>query len=448
MGKKRQEEMEAKRHAFIEGCKHRRIPAAKAEKIFSIMEKFAAYAFNKSHSAAYALLAYQCAYLKAHHPAEFMAATLTSEMSDSARIVTLIEECRRMRLEILPPDVNRSGWRFTLEDGRIRFGLGAVRNVGQSSVEAIVAARSAGGAFRDLFDLALRVDARAMNRRVLESLIAAGACDGLGPERGAMHAGAARVLEQAASVQRERTSGQSSLFGDAAEGGVAVVAPPLPEGPPWGGSDRSAKEKEVLGFYFSEHPLEPLRETLAKLVTHSIGDALGLEDGAEVRVGAVVIEVRRLTTRAGKAMAAVVLEDLTGRIECTVFPDNWEAARALLEEDRVVVVTGRIEVREDRGIKLLLAEARSLEQARSEYRPCLHLEIRSENLSVGWLEEVDQTLSGFPGDADVYLHIVLPDHSRKASRSKRYRVAEDERVVATLKERFPFVRVGWGKGMA
>jgi DNA polymerase-3 subunit alpha len=401
---------------------------------------------HNSHSAAYAMLAYQTAYLKSHFPAEFMAAALTSELADSARIVTLIEECRRMRLEILPPDVNRSTWRFTLEDGRIRFGLGAVRNVGQASVEAIVTARAGEGAFRDLFDLAMRVDARALNRRVLESLIAAGACDGLGPERGAMHAGAGRVLEQAAALQRERDSGQSSLFGE--EGGVAVVAPPPPEGPPWSGSDRSAREKEVLGFYFSEHPLEPLRETLARLVTHTVGEALELEDGAEVRVGAVVIDVKRLTTRAGKPMASVTLEDLTGRIECTVFPDTWETARALLEEDRVVVVSGRVEVREDRGLKLLLAEARSLEQARSEYRQCLHLEIRSENLSVGWFEEVDEALSGFPGDADVYLHIVLPDHSRKASRSKRYRVAEDERVVATLKQRFPFVRVGWGKGMA
>jgi DNA polymerase III subunit alpha len=403
---------------------------------------------HKSHAAAYALLAYQTAYLKANHPAEFMAATLTSEMADSARIVTLIEECRRMKLEILPPDVNRSVWRFTLEDGKIRFGLGAVRNVGQASVETIVAARKEGGAFRDLFDLAMRIDARAMNRRVLESLVAAGACDGLGPERGAMHAGAEKVLQQAAALQREKTSGQSSLFSEEAGGGVAVVAPPLPEGPPWSAGDRSAKEKEVLGFYFSEHPLEPLREMLAKLVTHTIGDALTLEDGAEVRVGAVVMEVKKITTRAGKAMAAVMLEDLTGRIECTVFPEGWEASRALLEEDRIVVVSGRIEVREDRGTKLLLAEARSLEQARSEYRPCLHLEIRSVNLSVGWLEQVDETLSGFPGDSDVYLHIVMPDASRKASRSKRYRVAEDERVVAAIKQRFPFVRVAWGKGMA
>ena len=223
---------------------------------------------------------------------------------------------------------------------------------------------------------------------------------------------------------------------------------PLPHAEPWSSRDRSAKEKEVLGFYFSEHPLEPLRETMQKIVTHAIGDALSLEDGAEVRVGAVVIEVKKITTRAGRLMAIVTLEDLSGRIEATVFPDTFEAARELLQEDRIVVLSGRIEVREDRGVKLLLSEARSLEQARSEYRPCLHLEIRSEDLSVGWLEAVDEALSAFPGESEVYLHIVMPDRSRKASRSKRYRVAEDERVLAVLKQRFPFVRAGWGKGSA
>src|SRR5690348_15545129 len=167
MGKKNPAEMEAKRAAFIEGCRKHGIAAAKAEKIFQTMEKFAGYGFNRSHSAAYALLAYQCAWLKARYPAEFMAATLTSEMSDSARIVTLIEECRRMKLEILPPDVNRSEWKFTLEDGKIRFGLGAVRNVGQNAVEAMVAARAAGGPFPDLFDLAKRLDGRSVNRRAL-----------------------------------------------------------------------------------------------------------------------------------------------------------------------------------------------------------------------------------------------------------------------------------------
>jgi len=416
---------------------------------------------HNSHSAAYALVAYQCAWLKAHHPAEFMAATLTSEMSDSARVVTLIEECRRMGMTILPPDVNRSQWRFTIEEGAIRFGLGAVRNVGESAVDALVAARrgvtagaaatappAAAGPFRDLFDLASRLDARSMNRRVLESLVMAGACDALGGERGALFAGAARALEHAAALQRERSSGQSSLFGGGDEGTVAVVAPPLPEVPAWTGRERSQHEKEVLGFYFSEHPLNGMREQLDRVATHRVAEALLLEDGAEARLAGLVSEVKPITTKAGRRMGIVTLEDLSGRMECTVFPDIFEKTAGLFQPERILALAGRIEVRDDRGIKLLVAEALPFEEAGRRHRPTLHIEIHSQSLSLPWLEEVDAVLSAHPGEAEVYLHIVMPDHSRKASRSKRYRVTEDEAVATALREKFPFVRVAWGKGAA
>ena len=446
MGKKIAAEMEAKRKQFIEGCKQRKIVPAKAEKIFSTMEKFAGYGFNKSHSAAYALVAYQCAYLKAHYPAEFMAATLTSEMSDSARIVTLIEESRRIGIEVLPPDVNRSEWKFTLEDGKIRFGLGAVRNVGQAPVESLIAARAAEGSFRSLFDLACRLDARGMNRRVLESLVAAGACDALGGERGALFAAAGTMLEHATSLQREKESGQSSLFGDASEGGIAVVAPPLPQCEPWARRERSAREKEVLGFYFSEHPLEELRDELARLATHTVAEALELGDGADVRIAGIVGEVKPITTRAGKPMAIVTLEDLTGRIEGTVFPDAFQASRPMLVPEQVLVASARVEVREDRGTRLLFGDLRSLDEARRAFRRCLHIEIRARELTEAWLTEVDDVLSAHPGDSEVYLHIVRPDHSRLAMRSRRFRVAEDEQVPLALREKQPGLRVYWGKG--
>ena len=401
---------------------------------------------HNSHSAAYALIAYQCAWLKAHHPAEFMAATLTSEMSDSSRIVTLIAECRRMGLEILPPDVNRSQWKFSLEEGCVRVGLGAVRNVGQAAVEAVVAAREAGGAFHDLFDLARRVDTRTLNRRVLESLVAAGACDSLGEERGRMYAGAGRALDHSATLQRERERGQSSLFGDDGHSEVAVAAPALPPGGAWSSRERAAKEKEMLGFYFSGHPLEPLRGQLERLGTHAVSDLPHQENGTEVRVGGLVGEVRTITTRSGKLMAAVTLEDLTGRIECTLFPDTYEGVRAWLATDEVVVASGRLERSEERGVKLLLTEVRRFEEARATWRPCLHIEVRAEQLSVGWLEQVDEVLSAHPGESDVYLHIIMPDFSRKASRSRRYRVAEDGGVAEALKQRFPGLRAFWGKG--
>jgi DNA polymerase-3 subunit alpha len=447
MGKKLPEEMEKKRRQFVEGCGKNRIPARTAEKIFATMEKFAGYGFNASHSAAYALIAYQCAWLKAHHPAEFMAATLTSEMADSARVVTLIEECRRLRLEVLPPDINRSQWRFTIEDGRIRFGLGAVRNVGQGAVEAIVAARGDGGPFASLWDVAFRTDTRPLNRRVLESLVGAGACDGLGGERGALFAAAGRALEQAAALQRERASGQSSLFGDG-EGAVRVAAPPLPPVPAWTSRERSAKEKESLGFYLSEHPLEPLRDGLARLASHGVGEALGLEDGTEVRLAGLVAEIKPITTKAGRLMAVAALEDLSGRIECTLFPDVYEAVRATLAVDEVVVASGRIEVREDRGTKLLLADLKRFDEARAAFRPALHIELRAEEIDQRRLEDIDRALSAHPGESEVYLYVVRPDHSRLAMRSKRYRVAEDDAVIASLRERCPGLRARWGRGAA
>jgi DNA polymerase III subunit alpha len=447
MGKKLVDEMEAKRKAFVEGCAANKLPVAKAEKIFATMEKFAGYGFTAAHAAAYALVAYQCAYLKANFPAEFMAATMTSEMSDSARIVTLVEECRRMGLRVLPPDVNRSDWKFTIEDGAVRFGLGAVRNVGQGAVEGMLSARQQGGAFRGLYELATRADLKAMNRRVLESLVAAGACDPLGGERGALFAAAARALDQASALARDRASGQHSLFGDDS-GAAPAVAPPLPAVPPWSSRERSAHEKESLGFYLTEHPLEHLRERMTRLGTQPVGEALTYEDQTEVRLAGLIAEVKSITTKAGKLMAIVALEDLTGRIECTVFPEVHEQVRLNLTVDEVVVVSGRIEVREDRGTKVLVSELKRLDDAVIAYRPALHIEVRAEELNETWLEDVDRALSAHPGESEVYLHIVRPDHSRQAMRSRRYRVADDEGVVATLRDRCPGLRVRWGKGAA
>jgi len=448
MGKKLPEEMEKKKRQFVDGCVANKIPPKTAEKIFTTMEKFAGYGFTKNHSAAYALVAYRCAYLKAHFPAEFMAATLTSELSDSTRIATLIEACRRMGLTILPPDVNESEWKFTIEDGAIRFGMGAVRNVGQSAVDAVVAARGT-GRFRDLFDLARRLDGRAMNRRVLESLVAAGACDALGGERGQLHAAAGRALEQAALLQRERESGQSLLFGDghaSDHGAVAVAAPSLPWAEPWTPRDRTMREKEALGFFLSDHPLVAIREELARVATHDLAAITGLGDGAEVRVAALVGEIKPLMTKQGRRMAIVTLEDLSGRIEATIFPDVYDASHSSLVVDEIVVVAGRVESRDDRGLKLLASEVTPWEKAHAATRPTLHLEVRAEELTEQWLVRVDEILSSHPGQSDVYLHIVMPDRSRQGSRSRRYRVADGDPVVRALVSALPSIRVRWSKG--
>ena len=449
MGKKNVEEMTKKRVQFIEGCgKTSKINEKVAEKIFTTMEKFAGYGFNKSHSAAYAMVAYQCAWLKGHYPAEFMAAAMTSEMSDSARILTLVDECRRKGIELLAPSVNHSNWKFTIEDGRIRIGMGAVRNVGQGAVDVLTRTRTAGGPFKDLFDLATRVPAGAINKRVLESLVAGGAADAFGAHRAKLFAGAAVALDHASAVHRDQASGQSSLFGDDSGGLGVAIAPPLPDVPVWSKRDAGAREKEVLGFYFSEHPLEHIRADIEKVATYGIGSVLELSDGAEVRVVGLVGEIKQLTTKAGKLMAMVVLEDLTGRIECTLFPEAYEQVRNTLATDTVVVASGRIEVREERGTKLLLQEIRPWETAQLQYKPVLHIEVRAEDLSEASIAGMDEVLSAYPGDSDVVLYIVKPDHSRLAMRSRRFKVREDEGLTAGLKAHVPSCRVRWGRGGA
>jgi len=449
MGKKSVEEMAKKRALFLDGCaRASKIGGKLAERIFTTMEKFAGYGFNKSHSAAYALVAYQCAWLKAHYPAEFMAATMTSEMSDSTRLLTLIEECRRLHLALLPPDVNRSEWRFTIEPGGVRVGLGAVRNVGQGAVEAVLAARGQGGPYRSLFELAERVAGGVLNRRVLESLVQSGACDALGETRSAMHVGASLVLDHAATVHRDRASGQSSLFGEAGAAHGATGAPaPLPHLPEWSSREKSAREKEVLGFYLSEHPLEHLRDEIERVATCGIAQALEQGEGAEVRVVGIVGELRQITTRAGKLMAMVTLEDLSGRAECTVFPDAFEQARAVLETDAIVVASGRVEVRDERGAKLLVTEVRPWEQGRQQFRPVLQIEVKAEALTEACLADIGEVLSAHPGESEVVLYVVKPDHSRLAMRSRRWRVDTQDALVTGLKARVPSCRVRWGKGI-
>lgn len=255
------------------------------------------------------------------------------------------------------------------------------------------------------------------------------------------------MLDRAAALQRERASSQSSLFGEDSGVGVAVTAPPLPDVPPWPARERSSKEKEVLGFYFSDHPLAPMREQIEKVATHRAVDAAELEDGAEVRIVGIVGEMKTFVTRNGRKMASVMIEDLSGRIECTVFPDAFDASQELLTADTIVVGVGRMESN-DRGTRLLLSEIKRFDEAQSLYRRALVIEVRSDDLSLEWLDQVDDVLSSHPGDAEVYLVIVMPDSSRKASRSRRYRVGDDDRVVGSLAQRFPFVRVRWGKGVA
>jgi len=396
MGKKKPEEMAKQNAAFVSGAVARGIAEAKAKKIFELMAHFAGYGFNKSHSAAYALISVVTAYLKVHYPVEFMAASLTSEMDSSDRIVILVDECRRMGIEVLAPDVNTSHASFTVDDGRIRFGLGAVKNVGGGAIAEIEAARESGGSFSSLHDLCRRVDLGRVNRRVIESLIGAGAADKLGGHRAQLTAALDEAFGAGQRAHRERTMGQSTLFGDS-EGESPVIAPlRLPEVEAWDARTRITREKEFLGFYLTEHPLSSLRDEITALSTADTQALTALHDGAEVRIAGFVSGLRKITDRKGKPMAFVTLEDFAGPCEVLVFADPFAQAGGDIAVDQVLVVEGRVSTRENEAAKVVAAKVMSLERARRDLVGALEIEIETGQ-AAEYAAAIDRVLAAHPG---------------------------------------------------
>jgi DNA polymerase-3 subunit alpha len=368
MGKKDRDLMAQQRAKFVGGCAERGIPGAKAERVWELMEKFAGYGFNKSHAAAYALVAYQTAYFKANYPVEFMAALLTSEMGDTDKIVKYIDECRAMGIQVQPPDVNSSAVRFSVAGETIRFGLAAIKNVGEAAMESILRARAAEGAFRSLDDFCGRVDLRLVNRRVIESLIKAGAFDSLQLPRAHLMAGVDAALERGQRQQRERAEGQASFFDLL----PAAPAPPAGEAtalmPEWEDDQRLAFEKDVLGFYVSGHPLARYRERIGALDVTSSGQLAARAAGSPVRLVGHVLELKETTTKRGNQMAFLTLEDMEGTVEVTVFPEPFKAAASRLRAREPVLIRGRLD-ESDKGRVVLAEEVRALEEVLREPVP-------------------------------------------------------------------------------
>ncbi len=337
MGKKKAEEMAQQRDLFVSRSVERGVLQSLAEHLFDLMAKFAQYGFNKSHSAAYALVAFQTAFLKAHHPAAFMAATLSSEMDDTDKVRIFHEDCLENRIEVLPPDVNHSVYRFVpVSLKAIRYGLGAIKGTGESAINTIVRAREAAGLFADLFDFCRRVDRRVVNRRVIESLIRAGAFDGLGPDRARLLASVGLALEEGERAAHSVVQG--SLFGS--DDPSSGEAPTLVRAPPWSERERLAFEKQALGFYLSGHPFNASAPDLARFVRTRLS---GITPSREaLLLAGVVAGVRIASTRRGR-MAIIQLEDGTARVDVAVFNELFEANRALLKEDLLLVVEGRPE---------------------------------------------------------------------------------------------------------
>lgn len=409
MGKKKPEVIAGLRKTFISGAVERNVDPGIAAQIFDLMEHFAGYGFNKSHSAAYALIAYQTAYLKTHYPVAFMAALLTSVRGNSDKVASYIQECRRMGIKILPPDVNESMENFTVVGDSIRFGLAAVKNVGEEAVEAIIDARRKGGTFLSLDDFCQRVDLRQVNKRVIESLILCGAFDSLKVYRSQLMAVLEDCIETAQANRRDQGAqldGQVSLF-DLIEGGGCVqeVQRSLPDIPEYSQQELLAREKEFLGFYVSGHPLSGYRDLLANRTT-SIEDLSRYRDGERLTLGGIITSLRRRTSKRGEGVVIrFTLEDLSGSIEITLFPASIKRDLAFLQEDAVVLVDGRLVVQED-SYRFFAEDVRPLQAPPAQPAQVLYIRVNPLAGSPEAMEKLRVLLMQHQGPTPVYLYFV------------------------------------------
>ncbi|MBM3774481.1 MAG: DNA polymerase III subunit alpha, partial [Acidobacteria bacterium] len=405
MGKKKPEEMAAQRQRFLEGARARGFPPRKAEKIFDLMEQFAGYGFNKSHSAAYAYLAYVTAYLKAHYPVDFMAALLTSETGNTAKVVKYINECREMGITVLPPDVNSSDYNFTPDGEAIRFGLGAVKNLGPSAVEAILAARSQGGPFRSLYGFCDGVDPAPMNRRMVESLIRAGAMDSLEGTRAQLFGAIAGAMEAGQRAWEDRRCGQDGLFGELAPG-QEIHQKPLPRVADWTLRQKLAGEKEMLGFWVTGHPLDQYQDKIAELATHDSGSLAGLDKGAAVALCGVLTGIQRKRNREQKPWASMQLEDRAGSIDLLVFTTQYERLAGMLEEDAAVLVRGLVLPEEAGPPKISAQEIVPLEVARVALPSLVSIRVvLGSNGASDKAGALSELFRGKPGETQVRLRL-------------------------------------------
>ena len=386
MGKKKAEEMAQQRAIFVSGSIGRQVEEATASYIFDLMEKFAEYGFNKSHSAAYALVAYQTAWLKAHYPSEFMAAVLSADMDNTDKVVVLIEECREMKLEIVPPDINSSNYRFVARDSNsIVYGLGALKGVGENAIEDIIRQRDAQGAYANLFDFCRRIDLRKVNRRVLEALVHAGAMDSFDGNRARHIAELPDALKAAEQHGKMAETGQHDLFGLMLDEPECPVNLPQPLVEPWSEEQRLSNEKAILGLYLTGHPITQYESELAHMTTAKLGklyveENRGFGRNSETRavVAGLVVDLRTKQNKNGKRMGFATLDDRSGRLEVAVFSEVYEQNRDLLLKDTLLVVEGGLGVDDFSGQMRLTAERLcSIEQARGQYARALSLKLNA-----------------------------------------------------------------------
>lgn len=436
MGKKNLKEMDAHRERFISGAVANGISREKAKEIFKLIEQFAHYGFNRSHSVAYAYLAFQTAYLKAHYPTYFLAAVLSHESDDSAKIYKYSNELRSLGLKLLPPDINVSDEGFTPTDDSVRFGLSAIKGIGTTTVRAIIEARNAGH-FKSIFDLAGRLNQGVINKRALEGLISAGAFDSLMPKgktagewRSALFASIDDAIRYGQKKWADRESGQTGLFGSFAD--QSADDPSVrTDAKPWTAAELSQREKEALGFYLSVHPLDPYREIIEKVGIRPIDQMGDLAAGAQIRIAGVVSAMQVRYSKKGNRFATFRLEDKAGGVKCLVWSDAYSKLASLLADDRLLIIDGRIEAVDGQEVTVIVESAEDLADAGLKTARCVVVTLPSANCDEEFLNDVYSIISSSPGLCDVILKVSL-DKFEVSMQSQIFRVEGSSRLEAAL----------------
>jgi DNA polymerase-3 subunit alpha len=435
MGKKKPEEMEKQREIFLKGTGERGIDAKLAGSIFDLMEKFAGYGFNKSHSAAYALVSYQTAFLKTYYPAEFMAAVLSSDMDNTDKVVPLIEECRRMGLVVRPPDVNAGSFKFSVKDGEVIYGLGAIKGLGEGPIGQLVDARNEGGAFSDLFDFCRRVGTGKVNRRVLEALIRAGAFDSLHEPRWVVMSSLEDAIGQADQEARNEAVGMDDMFGLGGGAESQLGSDPYQHhrsAVRWSERDVLRGEKETLGLYLTGHPIDWYADDLKGLGAKALENLERTKD--TVRVAGLVVGLRVIRNKRGDSFGVVTLDDRTARMDVTVFSDLFADCREKLTDDSLVVIEGDVSFDEfTNGLKMRANTVETLENARKQSASGLkiHLEMKSPEFTETLLSKIQPHLGG---ECPVVIAYNASDASGEVVLGEQYQVHPNDSLLLELQE--------------
>lgn len=407
MGKKIPEVMARQKDRFVKGSVENGIFKDKAIQLFDLIEKFAGYGFNKSHSAAYALIAYQTAYLKAHFPVEYMAAVLSSEMHSSNNVVKFISDCRQMNIPVLPPDINESDRGFTVSGDKIRFGLAAVKNVGESAIESIIENRGE-GSFKSLFDFCRRVDLRRVNKRVVESLIQCGAFDSTGARRAQLASAVEDALDYGQTIQKEAADPQMQLFGGCEKTG-AINPPMLPDVPEWDEKKRLNLEKESIGFYITGHPLDDYRDILEKFAstdTQALQEEI-VQDKSMVRLGGIIRSLKSFISKRGDPMAHMQLEDMNGSVAVTIFPNLYRSVQEILSNDAAVFVQGMVQ-KNEKSVKILADSVIDMNKAEETWTASVHVTLDAKKTDAGIIPDLQKIFKKHPGKCSGYIHFIIP----------------------------------------